>query len=475
MVLLGGLLFLALRQFSPLTVAANYDTFPLGLRVPDPALAALGLGAPPAGLVHALHAVCLVAWVFALAGLLTGPALLVTALTAALLHGIGRSMIDAHGWIVPVATLLALNASSPGDTWSLDALIRRRWPAWPGAARPGSIRASGLARKVVLLVCVHTLFAGGVAKLLGGWGWADGQSLRYYIEASPDLYAQPPRFPWLFAWLQEHGWSFSVMAAMSLVMELASPIALFSRTFRHLLVAVAVVFHAGVYLIMLPDFSAQALCYVLLIDWGRVAGAVRQGIARVPTVITLNSIGAAAAATALAIALLGAIASRRDRWLLTNVPMYSSAVTPLVVAGVARSDYDTRQGLTRLAAMAEPPWASKWLFWPRTDIVLEGAAGTESIKSALFTYRYRWVQMLGELVHQEARRALLGDQRAPRLDAGAVLQVAVDQARRDGMDTGRYRTVQLVYRADDGPVVLSRGEIRPPPPPRGRASLSPRR
>jgi hypothetical protein len=478
-IVLGGLLVLAFRQFSPLAVAANTDTFPAALRIPVPALALLGLANPSAALVQALHAVCLTAWVLALIGLLTGPAMLITALTAMMLHGIGASMISAHGWIVPVATLACLAISNCGDSWSADAMIRRRWPAWPGAARAGTVGASGLGRKLVTLICIHTLFAGGVAKLLGGWGWADGESLQFYVQSWSDVYAQQPRWPWLHATLIEHAWTFPVMAALSLAMELSSPLALFSRSFRHALVVAAVLFHLGVSALMLPDFSAQALCYVLLIDWAAVGGAVwrrRVPLRPLATIVNRRSVLAAGAATVLAAVFLAVIAGGTDRWLLTNVPMYSSRVSPTEVAGAPRDDFASRDGLLRLAQRDHLPWVSKWLFWPRIDVVLTGEGDQTSIKSALADYRYRWVDVMDRLVRQQLPRVLLGRTRdEPGLDAAALLAAVVDRAAMDGVPTADYRTVQLVYRADDGPVVLAEETIRPLRPLRARELFSPPR
>jgi hypothetical protein len=388
-------------------------------------------------------------------------------------------MIVSHGWIAPVATLFCIATSSCGDTWSVDAVIRRRWPAWPGAARAGTIRASGLGRKIVTLICVHTLFAGGVAKLLGGWGWADGESLQFYVQSWSDVYAQQPRWPWLHATLLAHSWTFTTMAAASLAMELSSPLALFSRSFRHALVLAAVLFHVGVNAVMLPDFSAQALCYVLLIDWAAVGGALwRRRIPLRPTATIVNSqsVMAAGAATALVAVLLAVIAGGTDRWLLTNVPMYSSRVSATEVASVPRRDYATRDGLLRLAQRDTLPWPSKWLFWPRLDVVLTSESRETSIKSALTVYRYRWVDVMERLVRQQLSRVLLGrTEDEPGLDADAILAAVVDRAAMDGVPTAEYRTVQLVYRADDGPVVLASGAVRPPRPPRGREPLSPPR
>jgi len=178
----------------------------------------------------------------------------------------------------------------------------------------------------------------------------------------------------------------------------------------------------------------------------------------------------------LAAILLAVIAGGTDRWLLTNVPMYSSRVSVTEAASVPLSDYATRDGLLRLAQHEDLPWVSKWLFWRRIDVVLTGEGRQTSIKSALTAYRYRWVDVMERLVRQQLPRVLLGrtgDE--PGLDADAILAGVVDRARMDGVATAEYRTVQLVYRADDGPVVLASGAVRPPRPPRGREPLSPLR
>jgi hypothetical protein len=122
-----------------------------------------------ATIIH-LRNLCLAAWICAAVGLFTGPAKLVAALTLLPLHALSMGIHYAHGWYVPAYTLLFLCLARSDRDFSLDALIRQKWPGWMGGNLRHTIGSSGLPRKLVLLVAVHTLFAGGVSKLReGGW------------------------------------------------------------------------------------------------------------------------------------------------------------------------------------------------------------------------------------------------------------------------------------------------------------------
>jgi hypothetical protein len=448
----GGLLVLALRQFSPLTVDVAYQTYPPELRTPIQLFRLVGLDNPSPVVLSVATATCLVAWVFAAIGFLTAPSMIVTAATALFLHGIGRSMVDAHVWLVPVYTLLCLSTSRCGDTYSVDALIRRRWPWWPGAARPGSVSASGFSRKLVTLAVVYTLFAGGVAKLMeGGWRWADGTSLQFYVGATPELYGQPARFGFLASALAPYLWPFTLMSVATLLFELGSPLALFSRRLRHVIAAGSLVFHAGIYALMLPNFAAQAWCCILIVDWPAVRGAFATSRS---TIVNGRAVAAAVSATALALLSLGVIVARVEEWPLTNVPMYSSRVSESTVSGVPRRDFASLDGLARLSELDQKgqlPWASRWLFWPRLDVVLSGATGERSIKNVLAAppgpTRYRWTQLLDRMLLQELRAGDAG----VTLDTAAVMTLLVERARALGVPVENYATVALVYRTDAGP------------------------
>lgn len=458
LIFLTGLLWLALRQFSPLDVASVYAALPPSLVIPVPLFAALGLATPSPEFVRALHVVCLTAWVAAAAGFLTAPALAATAVAALVLHGIGYGVYSAHGWIVPVYTLLFLSLSRCGDDWSVDAVIRRRWPGWPGASRPGSLGASGLPRKLVTLIVVHSLFAAGVAKLVGGWQWADGETLRFYMDATRDAYGSAPRSASLAALLAGAAWPFSLMAVATLALELISPLALLSRRWRHGIVLVALAFHAGVYLLMLPDFSAQAWCYLLLVDWGSLRARGAATVTRVGTASSGRTVAAAAAATAFAGVLLGVIAIGRDAWILTTVPMYSSRVAGGMVGRIPATTYSTREGLVRVAASRARPWATKLILWSRVDVELIGTGRRVVIGKSAPPGPYKWVDVIEALVLQE-----MWPGTGRRLDSGAILDLLVARAARDGVPVAEYRTVRLVYRAEDGPVVVFEKPLSPAP------------
>jgi hypothetical protein len=82
----------------------------------------------------------------------------------------------------------------------------------------------------------------------------------------------------MFDWglrLARHPWICRSLAAGSLVVELAFPIALFSRRLRPWLVAAAFSMQIGITLVMGPDFGPFIWSYLFWIPWDRVAANVR--------------------------------------------------------------------------------------------------------------------------------------------------------------------------------------------------------
>ena len=462
----AGLLYLALDQFSPLTAAAIFEQTPPALRTPVLLFRMAGLESPPHWLIAGCYVVCLLAWLCSIVGFLTTPAMLVTAASAVFLHGLSKGLNDFHGWILPVYSLVFLCLSRCDEGWTLDAVIRRRWPAWPGPARGvASVRGSGLARKLVTLAAVHTFFAGGIAKLTeGGLQWADGRSLQAYILTTSQIHGMPPRFAPLAALIASHLWLCALLSLGTLLLELGSPLALFSRRCRGILVVAALVFHVGVYLVLFPDFFAQAWCYILVVDWARLASRGRVRVpARGPTLITGRSTLAAVSATALAGVLLVTAARGVDEWPLTSTPMYRSYFDDTRVSDVALSEFDSVDGMARMVDLDDRgrlPWASRHVIWRHADVVLKGDGDERSIKASLGTgtqqNRFRWTYLMRRLVLQEFRRTLKGEYDADdaTLDAAGLLTVAADGASALGVPVHDYSRIELVYRVAQGSVTL---------------------
>ena len=156
---------------------------------------------------------------------------------------------SAFGMIFHTENLLALHVIALAFTdaaaaWSLDA---KRAPA---PAAPARRFGAALTTLTALTTFAYAL--AGVAKLrVSGLDWATGEALRNHI-AHDNLRKAllgDPHSP-IGGWLVQFGWLFPPLAALTFVVELAAPIALFHRKFGQIWALAAWGFHAGVLLTM---------------------------------------------------------------------------------------------------------------------------------------------------------------------------------------------------------------------------------
>ena len=122
-----------------------------------------------------------------------------------------------------------------------------------------SIFASGFGIKFCLVACIFSLFMAGVEKLLnGGWKWMNGHTLKFNIYHKNKL---------SYFISHSHPLFLCFLSVSAIVFELAAIFTLFSDWIRVPYFLVAVSFHVVVWFVMLPNFTVQCLCY-LIITWG---------------------------------------------------------------------------------------------------------------------------------------------------------------------------------------------------------------
>ena len=147
-----------------------------------------------------------------------------------------------------VLHLLLLAVSPAADAWSLDA--RRT------GGRRGDPTTYGLVLQLACVCVVMTYVIAGIAKLrLGGVEWAAGDTLRNHIAYSAvrlDLLGGSGS-P-LAGVVVRNAWMLPPMAGLSVLIELAAPIALVGPRLRNLWVVAAWSMHVAIFATMLVGF-----------------------------------------------------------------------------------------------------------------------------------------------------------------------------------------------------------------------------
>ena len=177
-----------------------------------------------------------------------------------------------HMTALVVFTLGIMALSWCGDAWSVDAFIRRRFRRKPPRAPSGEYRWPV---RAVWLTMALVFFAAGVAKVREGrddvW-FSTGFvfSEHFAISLVQQHYGpNPPAVKWgLF--IARHAWLAQAMAAASILIELAAPLALFSRRARRVVPPLLFALQLGIAVIMNVWFTRFLFVYVFWVPWGRL-------------------------------------------------------------------------------------------------------------------------------------------------------------------------------------------------------------
>lgn len=209
-----------------------------------------------------------IAWLMAIVGLGGRWPVLFVGVAMLLLQGWWKGCVGTgHAWYLPTYIFLVLGLFAGNDRYSLDAVLARRFTAYPfRPAQPGSVAASGLPRGLALCLCVFVMASAGLAKLAeSGPGWADGASLQAYLTSvgNPKPWGQ-----WLFDLMVAHRWVSAALSVFTFVIELGAPLILFFPGLRLPYVLCAWGFHLGIMALMVPNYLPQMTCYLLIVDWG---------------------------------------------------------------------------------------------------------------------------------------------------------------------------------------------------------------
>ena len=351
--------------------------------------------------------------------------LFLTGLGVSLYWGCYQSVAGSnHTWHAPMFLLLVCGIFLRPDRWSLDALVAARWPAWPFA--PAKYRGpdlSGYARKLVLLLVMFTLFAGGVAKLWhGGIAWLDGASLYFYLQNhnNPKTWFGPR----LLQFLMQHPSVVVLLSWWTIALELGALLTLFYARLRWPFAINAWAFHLGIWFLMLPRYWPQMICYLLLVPWEGLRLSKPKELLqtlsgwRKPSVVPHQTLPSALTQATLSVlasvitfVLLGTMLLQREWFPLTHVPMYSSYVSSQRLGAFRKADYGDLEALARIAAVADndsQPWWIKYEI--ERKMFLDGASGRGAMQEGLLGFpqgvveRFLWARRISYSLLDDLRK-----------------------------------------------------------------------
>jgi hypothetical protein len=216
----------------------------------------------------ALQAAGVLAAVLAALGLRTRMALPLAWACAIVLNGMLASTGKVvHNDLVLLLCLVPLLPAPSADAWSLDARRAGR------AAAAGASRLYGWPLQTAAIVVAGAYFFAGLAKLVySGPAWVTSDNLRWALYSSGDS--------GLALFIADRPWLAHALAAGTLLLELGFPLVLFLPRAAWLFVPGAVLLHAGIWLAMGLDYSAQAATAVVVFtNWPVVVAAVRRRLA----------------------------------------------------------------------------------------------------------------------------------------------------------------------------------------------------
>lgn len=148
-----------------------------------------------------------------------------------------------------VLHLLVMSLAPAADRWSFDARAGRR------VAEPDGERY-GWPLQLAAVIVVATYVIAGVAKLrYGGTDWLLGDTLRNHVAYSAvrlDLLGATPS-PFA-GWLVPYTWLFPPLAAGSVIIELAAPLALLGTRLRNVWIVAVWLMHIGIFALMFVGF-----------------------------------------------------------------------------------------------------------------------------------------------------------------------------------------------------------------------------
>jgi len=227
---------------------------------------------PSRSVISACLVVGIVAAALAAAGLLARVMLPIALAAALLLNGMytaqGKVM---HNDVLLTLCLLAIVFARHSDVWSLDRRLARVRARRRGATRPAASvgPAYGWPVRAAMLAVALAYLIAGLHKIVGsgGLGWASSENMRWILYLASDSQGHNP----IALWIADHAWIAHLSAYGLLAVECLFFLVLVKPRLRWLFVPAAVALHAGTWLTLRLDYSAQLLTVVIVfVTWPTV-------------------------------------------------------------------------------------------------------------------------------------------------------------------------------------------------------------
>ena len=172
-----------------------------------------------------------------------------------------------HMTAIVVWTLGILALSRCGDAWSIDARLRRRGSA---ALRPPPSGEYRWPVRAVWVTMATVFFAAGMAKVIqGGPAWVFSEHMEISLVQRHYDINGVPSVRWGL-WVAQHPWAARSMAAGSMLLELAAPLALFSRRLRRVLPWLLLLMQLGIAVLMDVWFTRFMFVYLFWVPWDKL-------------------------------------------------------------------------------------------------------------------------------------------------------------------------------------------------------------
>ncbi len=250
----------------------------------------LHLGVLPENTLDAMQILFRIALVMSCIGLLTRGATAAAFIAGIYLLGLGHNFgKTGHGDAALVWTMGILALSRCGDAWSIDRLIRvarRRGGggggvAWPGRGpiqRPVISAEYTWPIRAVWLVLSCVFFGAGVSKLAkSGMDWVFSDNFSNLLIQHHYIYHPMTR---LGLWIADHPALCMMLAAGTILIELAFPLVLISRIARTVLAPAMFLIQIGIGIMLSVWFTQFIVCYLFFVPWDRLGAAIARTLRR---------------------------------------------------------------------------------------------------------------------------------------------------------------------------------------------------